>query len=51
VLDTQRSQFQQEDAMFESEGLVTQNLIEIYRALGGGWAPEAAEPPPDPGVT
>jgi outer membrane protein, multidrug efflux system len=45
VLDTQRSQFQQEDALAESEGLVTQNLIEIYRALGGGWAPEVAEPP------
>jgi NodT family efflux transporter outer membrane factor (OMF) lipoprotein len=45
VLDTQRSQFQQEDALAESEGLVTQNLIEIYRALGGGWAPELAEQP------
>jgi NodT family efflux transporter outer membrane factor (OMF) lipoprotein len=45
VLDTQRSQFQQEDAQAESEGLVTQNLIQIYRALGGGWAPEAAEQP------
>jgi NodT family efflux transporter outer membrane factor (OMF) lipoprotein len=43
VLDTQRSQFQQEDAQAESAGLVTQNLIQIYRALGGGWAPEAAE--------
>ncbi|MGH6897343.1 MAG: efflux transporter outer membrane subunit [Geminicoccaceae bacterium] len=42
VLDTQRSQFQQEDALAESEGLVTQNLIQLYRALGGGWAPEAA---------
>jgi multidrug efflux system outer membrane protein len=43
VLDTQRSLFQQEDALAESEGLVTQNLIAIYRALGGGWAPEAAD--------
>ena len=45
VLDTQRSQFQQEDAFAESEGLVTQNLIEIYRALGGGWGPEVTEQP------
>jgi NodT family efflux transporter outer membrane factor (OMF) lipoprotein len=45
VLDTQRSQFQQEDALAESEGLVTQNLIEVYRALGGGWAPEADAQP------
>jgi NodT family efflux transporter outer membrane factor (OMF) lipoprotein len=44
VLDTQRSQFQQEDALAESEGLVTQDLIQIYRALGGGWGPEVAEP-------
>lgn len=45
VLDTQRSQFQQEDQLAESEGLVTQNLIRVYRALGGGWAPEAADEP------
>jgi multidrug efflux system outer membrane protein len=41
VLDTQRSQFEQEDLFYQSEGLVIQNLIQIYRALGGGWAPEA----------
>jgi NodT family efflux transporter outer membrane factor (OMF) lipoprotein len=51
VLDTQRSQFQQEDALAESEGLVTQNLIRIYRALGGGWAPEAAEGAPEEGAS
>jgi outer membrane protein TolC len=45
VLDTQRSQFQQEDALAESEGLVTQNLVRLYRALGGGWVPPA---PPSP---
>jgi outer membrane protein TolC len=49
VLDTQRSLFQQEDALAESEGLVTQNLIRVYRALGGGWAPEgAAQPASEP---
>ena len=51
VLDTQRSQFQQEDALAESEGLVTQNLIRIYRALGGGWAPEAAAAAPEEGAS
>jgi outer membrane protein, multidrug efflux system len=45
VLDTQRSQFQQEDSLAASEGVVTQNLIQIYRALGGGWAPEVEEEP------
>ena len=37
VLDMERSLFEQEDDLAESEGLVTQNLISIYRALGGGW--------------
>ena len=39
VLDTQRSLFVQQDEIAKSEGDVTQNLIRIYRALGGGWAP------------
>ncbi len=39
VLDTQRTQFLQEDALAQSEGLVSPNLIRIYRALGGGWSP------------
>jgi outer membrane protein TolC len=37
VLDTERSLFQQQDQLAESEGLITQNLIRVYRALGGGW--------------
>jgi NodT family efflux transporter outer membrane factor (OMF) lipoprotein len=45
VLDTQRSQFTQEDALAESRGLVTQDLISIYQALGGGWGPEPQETP------
>ena len=40
VQDQERSLFQQEDALAQSTGLVTQNLIRIYRALGGGWSPE-----------
>lgn len=38
VQDQQRSKFQQDDAFAQSEGLVVQNLIALYRALGGGWA-------------
>jgi NodT family efflux transporter outer membrane factor (OMF) lipoprotein len=45
VLDTQRSQFSQEDALAESRGLVTQNLIQLYQALGGGWGPATETPP------
>ena len=40
VLDTERTQFQQQDTLAQSEGLVTQNLIDVYRALGGGWSPQ-----------
>ncbi|UCD27721.1 MAG: efflux transporter outer membrane subunit [Planctomycetota bacterium] len=38
VLDMQRSLFQQQDKLAESEGLVTVNLISLYKALGGGWS-------------
>jgi NodT family efflux transporter outer membrane factor (OMF) lipoprotein len=38
VLDTQRSLTVQQDELAVSEGLVTLNLIRIYRALGGGWS-------------
>jgi NodT family efflux transporter outer membrane factor (OMF) lipoprotein len=39
VLDTETRLFNQQDELAQSEGLVTQFLILIYRALGGGWAP------------
>ncbi|MGD8698000.1 MAG: efflux transporter outer membrane subunit [Gemmatimonadales bacterium] len=46
LLDTQRSLFQQQDLLAESEGRVVQNLIVLNRALGGGWSlePEAPDP-------
>ena len=37
VLDMERSLFVQQDEFAFSQGSVTQNLISIYRALGGGW--------------
>ena len=40
VLDTERTQFQQQDQLAASDGFVTQNLIRVYRALGGGWSPQ-----------
>lgn len=45
VLDTERTLFEQEDQLAESEGFVTQNLISLYRALGGGWTAEAPQTP------
>jgi len=44
VLDSQRTLFHQEDALAESEGLVVQNLIGVYKALGGGWRVDDAVP-------
>jgi NodT family efflux transporter outer membrane factor (OMF) lipoprotein len=39
VLDTERSLFGRQDQLAESRGLVAQDLIAVYRALGGGWGP------------
>jgi multidrug efflux system outer membrane protein len=44
VLDTERSLFNRQDTLAESEGLVVQSLVALYRALGGGWDPDAADP-------
>ncbi len=43
VQEMERFQFEQEDLFAESEGKVIENLISVYRALGGGWAPESAQ--------
>ena len=40
VLDMQKSLYEQQDQYVESEGIMIQNLIWIYKALGGGWPPE-----------
>ena len=37
VLDMERSLFEQQDDFASSKGIVIQNLIRIYRSLGGGW--------------
>jgi multidrug efflux system outer membrane protein len=45
VLDSERSLFQEQDELANSQGQVTQNLIAVYRALGGGWTPPRAATP------
>ncbi len=40
VLDMERSLFRQQDLLADSEGLISQNLVRLYRALGGGWDAE-----------
>lgn len=39
VLDMQRSLFQLQDASAASEGRVSTDLVNVYKALGGGWSP------------
>ncbi len=37
VLDSQRSLFGAEDQLVDSQRAVTENLVTLYKALGGGW--------------
>jgi NodT family efflux transporter outer membrane factor (OMF) lipoprotein len=48
VLDTERSLLAREDDLAASEGIVIKNLIDLYRALGGGWDPDTAQEPVPP---
>lgn len=41
VLDAQRSLLAFEDQLAESRGAVWSDLVRLYKALGGGWAPDA----------
>ncbi len=45
VLDAQRTVLQFEDQLARVDGALVQSLVQLYRALGGGWA--AIKPPPD----
>lgn len=44
VLDTQRTLFRLQDELAASEGVMVQSLIQVYRALGGGWDPNEVVP-------
>ena len=37
VLDAERSMLDLEDSLAESRGRVVENLVGLYKALGGGW--------------
>ena len=43
VLDMERALFEQQDRLAESRGRAVQALVLLYRSLGGGWDPDAAE--------
>jgi len=40
VLDAQRSLYQAQDRLVQSQKAVSQNLVALYKALGGGWEGE-----------
>jgi outer membrane protein, multidrug efflux system len=41
VLDAQRALLSFEETQVGSRGTITQNLIKLYKAVGGGWNPQA----------
>jgi len=41
VLDSQRSLYVSEDQLVQSERTVVENLVALYKALGGGWETES----------
>jgi outer membrane protein TolC len=48
VLDAERSLYQSQDDLVQSDQAVTEDLIALYKAMGGGWdepAPSSASSP------
>ncbi|MDB6067901.1 MAG: NodT protein [Pedosphaera sp.] len=43
VLDAERSMYQAQDQLAQSERTVSANLISLYKALGGGWETEVQQ--------
>ncbi len=43
VLDTQRELFNHQDSLALSKGLVAIDLVNVYKAFGGGWQPKPAD--------
>jgi len=41
VLDAQKSQLSFQEQLALSKGRISMNLVRVYKALGGGWAPMA----------
>jgi outer membrane protein TolC len=44
VLDAQRSLFSQQERLVNAQGSVTQSLIAVYKAVGGGWQAARNQP-------
>jgi NodT family efflux transporter outer membrane factor (OMF) lipoprotein len=44
VLDSQQTLFNQQERLVSNQGDVAQNLIALYKAMGGGWQPGRQRP-------
>jgi outer membrane protein TolC len=44
VLDSQRTLFSQQERLVSTRGGVTQSLVALYKAMGGGWQAARARP-------
>ena len=44
VLDSQRALFNQQERLVTTQGGVTQSLIAVYKAMGGGWQAGRGQP-------
>ena len=51
VLDSQRALFSQQEQLVATKGGITQNLITLYKAMGGGWQAGRARPIVDPATS
>ncbi len=47
ALQAQRDLFTTEDQLVQSESIVLVNLVSLYKALGGGWDPDAVDMEPE----
>ena len=46
VLDTQRTLLSTQDSVASTQATLSADMVRLYKALGGGWTPESAAPPP-----
>ncbi|MFZ9691927.1 MAG: TolC family protein, partial [Phycisphaerales bacterium] len=47
LIQYQRTVLDLQDSQAQAEGFFAQNLVELYRSLGGGWEPDPLPPPAD----
>jgi multidrug efflux system outer membrane protein len=50
VLDSERSLYAAQDALVQSDQSVSLDLVQLYKALGGGWPNETNSTPPMVGI-